>query len=131
MQWYFYRPLQCENQDVSEVDAKRKKLTEPPSPSTSPPGRTCSQSGTSEEHSSAVDCRSNEPQLGPLEAGADATELEKDRACTDVGKKVKRKFLVDMPEDFYQFWEFCKSIDSTHPECELKSKVHSPHPFNL
>ena len=66
-----------------------------------------------------------------LEAGVDATELEKDGASTDMREKVKRKFLVDMPEDLYQFWEFCKSIDSTHPECELKSKVHSPHPFNL
>ena len=112
--------MQCENQDVWEVDAKRKKLTEPPSPSTSPPEPISSQSGTSGEHSSAVDSRSNEPQSGPLEAGVDATELEKDGACTDVREKVKRKFLVDMPEDFYQFWEFCKSIDPSHPECELK-----------
>ena len=48
----------------------------------------------------------------------DATELERDRCCEDVREKVKRKFLVDMPEDFYQFWKFCKSLDPNHPECE-------------
>ena len=31
---------------------------------------------------------------------------------------MKRKFLVDFPEDFYQFWEFCSSLDPTHPESE-------------
>ena len=45
-------------------------------------------------------------------------ELERDRACEDVREKVKRKFLVEMPDDFYQFWEFCKSLDPSHPQCE-------------
>ena len=45
-----------------------------------------------------------------------ATELEKDQLCKDVREKVKRKILVDMPEDFYQFWDFCKSLDPAHPE---------------
>ena len=44
------------------------------------------------------------------------TELEKDQLCKDTREKVKRKFLVDMPEDFYQFWDFCKSLDPAHPE---------------
>ena len=45
-------------------------------------------------------------------------ELERDRACEDVREKVKRKFLVEMPDDFYQFWEFCKSLNPSHPQCE-------------
>ena len=46
----------------------------------------------------------------------DAEELEIDRVCENVRDKMKRKFLVDMPEDFYQFWEFCKTLSSSHPE---------------
>jgi hypothetical protein len=53
----------------------------------------------------------------------DATELEKDKLCKDMREKVKRKFLVDMPEDFYQFWDFCKSLDPTHPEKALVQSV--------
>ncbi len=34
----------------------------------------------------------------------------------NVRENIKRKFLVDMPEDFYQLWEFCKSIHSSEPE---------------
>lgn len=48
----------------------------------------------------------------------DVEELARDKACGDVREKVKRKFLVDMPEDFYQFWEFCKSLDPVHPDGE-------------
>ena len=29
---------------------------------------------------------------------------------TDVKENIKQKFLVEMPDDFYQFWEFCQSI---------------------
>ena len=29
---------------------------------------------------------------------------------------VCRKFLVQMPEDFYQFWELCKTINSSAPQ---------------
>ncbi|XP_060080890.1 histone PARylation factor 1-like [Ylistrum balloti] len=34
----------------------------------------------------------------------------------DVKENIKRKFLVEMPHDFYDFWEFCKSKNSKHPE---------------
>lgn len=55
-------------------------------------------------------------QLLVSEDCIDAEELARDKACGDVREKVKRKFLVDMPEDFYQFWEFCKSLDPAHPD---------------
>lgn len=55
-------------------------------------------------------------QLLASEDCIDAEELARDKACEDVREKVKRKFLVDMPEDFYQFWEFCKSLDPAHPD---------------
>ncbi|PNF21584.1 hypothetical protein B7P43_G12709 [Cryptotermes secundus] len=33
---------------------------------------------------------------------------------------IKQKFLVDMPEDFYSFWSFCKSLSPDKPEEALK-----------
>jgi hypothetical protein len=38
---------------------------------------------------------------------ADSDELA--RESDDMRENVQRKFLVQMPDDFYQFWEFCKS----------------------
>lgn len=28
---------------------------------------------------------------------------------------IKDKFLVDMPEDFYEFWKFAQSLDQKDP----------------
>lgn len=36
--------------------------------------------------------------------------------CTDLQKTIKEKFLVDMPQDFYDFWEFCKHLNPLAPE---------------
>lgn len=55
----------------------------------------------------------------PSNSGEDVLELERDRNCKDMKEKVKRKFLVDMPDDFYQLWDFCKSIKPHQPQCEL------------
>lgn len=35
---------------------------------------------------------------------------------TDLQGTIKKKFLVDMPQDFYDFWEFCKDLDHSAPE---------------
>jgi len=37
--------------------------------------------------------------------------------CTDESPKdsIHRKFLVEMPEDFYEFWEFAKSVNCVNP----------------
>lgn len=40
--------------------------------------------------------------------------LEKDHK-----KLIKQLFLVNMPEDFYSFWEFCKSLNKEDPIREL------------
>lgn len=34
----------------------------------------------------------------------------------DVKESIKRKFLVEMPDDFYDFWDFCKNKNGKHPE---------------
>lgn len=50
----------------------------------------------------------NEPQ-GEVKEDAD-DELPPSPA--DVKENIKLKFLVEMPDDFYQFWAFCQSICS-------------------
>lgn len=39
---------------------------------------------------------------------------------------VKRLFLVDLPEDFYVFWDFCKTLKPNSPSCNvhLSRRVH-------
>lgn len=41
---------------------------------------------------------------------------------TDIKEKdfIKKKFLVNMPLDFYNFWNFCKTINSKDPTMALK-----------
>lgn len=43
----------------------------------------------------------------------DDDELAKE--SEDMRENVKRKFLVQMPDDFYQFWELCKSLNPSNP----------------
>lgn len=40
---------------------------------------------------------------------------------TDAQKIIKELFLVEMPKDFYQFYEFCKSISKDNPLLACKS----------
>ncbi|XP_037568467.1 histone PARylation factor 1 [Dermacentor silvarum] len=37
----------------------------------------------------------------------------------DVRESIKQKFLVEMPEDFYDFWEFCTSLKKECPSDAL------------
>lgn len=41
----------------------------------------------------------------------------------DDRENIKQKFLVEMPEDFYQFWEFCKSEKPDNPADALLDTV--------
>lgn len=38
----------------------------------------------------------------------------------DEKETIKQKFLVEMPEDFYSFWSFCKTLSPDKPEEALK-----------
>ena len=42
----------------------------------------------------------------------------------DVKESIKQKFLVEMPDDFYSFWSFCKSLSSEEPEGVVKQNVY-------
>ena len=50
--------------------------------------------------------------LGVASKGNDDIEL----TDLDLQRSIKEKFLVDMPQDFYDFWEFCKDLNCTCPE---------------
>lgn len=44
-----------------------------------------------------------------LSSGSVINSDELARESDDMKENVQRKFLVQMPDDFYQFWEFCRS----------------------
>ena len=54
--------------------------------------------------------------LPPYSSGSVIDSDELARESDDVKENLQRKFLVQMPDDFYQFWEFCKSLNSSNPQ---------------
>lgn len=50
----------------------------------------------------------------------DLVEQKGDHTPADVREFIKEKFLVDMPEDFYLFWEFCKEQSPKCPSNAFK-----------
>lgn len=34
----------------------------------------------------------------------------------EVKDEIKSKFKLEMPQDFYDFWEFCTTLNANHPE---------------
>jgi hypothetical protein len=38
-----------------------------------------------------------------------------DECTSDPREEIKTKFLVAMPEDFFEFWEFAKSVNAKRP----------------
>lgn len=55
----------------------------------------------------------DEPRSSGAEcsAGESTLDLESVDECEDI----KRKFLVEMPQDFYDFWEFAKTVNAKTP----------------
>ena len=44
------------------------------------------------------------------------TEEDLPPTPADEKESIKQKFLVEMPEDFYSFWSFCKTLSPDKPE---------------
>ncbi|CAL4121319.1 unnamed protein product, partial [Meganyctiphanes norvegica] len=61
------------------------------------------------------------PETEEDEAGSDEDEDEVilTPSPEDVRESIKQKFLLDMPDDFYDFWEFCSTINKENPEDAL------------
>ena len=45
----------------------------------------------------------------------DADDLEVPESPADVRENIKSKFLVEMPEDFYDFWKLCQKLNAEDP----------------
>ncbi len=54
--------------------------------------------------------------LQDAELGADGDTDGGVESPQDVKQNIKAKFLMEMPDDFYEFWQFAKSVNSSHPE---------------
>ncbi|KAK8754733.1 hypothetical protein V5799_002555 [Amblyomma americanum] len=61
--------------------------------------------------------RSDEPAKGTEMQGNDDNELPD--SPDDVRESIKQKFLVEMPDDFYDFWDFCSSLSKNDPSSAL------------
>jgi len=42
----------------------------------------------------------------------------------DESEEIKCKFLVEMPQDFYDFWEFAKTVNAKTPSGEFYVVCH-------
>lgn len=51
--------------------------------------------------------------------GRTGTSREIPDSPNDVRASIKQKFLVEMPEDFYDFWDFCSSLNKKSPSDAL------------
>ena len=90
-------------QDYEEPSCKRAKLTEekPLDSTIEPPEQ---KTGT------AGDPPKDPPRDPPgIRSGSEAEQIPANESG-DVRKWVHDLFLVKMPEDFYQFWDFCEEV---------------------
>ena len=46
---------------------------------------------------------------------AAATDMDEDSESVDEREDIKSKFRVEMPQDFYDFWEFAKTLNTQAP----------------
>lgn len=67
--------------------------------------------------SSAVESKSSEESISDSKTEEEEviSEEKKITLPKDVKERIKYLFLVDMPEDFYSFWELCKSLCKISP----------------
>ncbi|KAK6960496.1 UPF0609 protein [Biomphalaria glabrata] len=116
----------------AEVDAKssKAKKLKPESPSCSTDVESLESDVKAAQHS--------EVNVGHKSEDTVSSELEDpDDPCPsspeDVKENIKRKFLVDMPDDFYSFWEFCKSLNPKDPTRALANtlKLYLVGPFDI
>lgn len=50
----------------------------------------------------------------------------------DLSKAIKQLFLVEMPQDFYDFWEFCNTVDEKNPQGVFSDlDLHLVGPFDV
>jgi len=55
----------------------------------------------------------------PVEAASEPNEPVDER------EDIKLKFLVEMPEDFYDFWEFAKTVNAKAPSGQFNFAIQT------
>ncbi|WAQ99363.1 HPF1-like protein [Mya arenaria] len=73
-----------------------------------------SDSGAEDSGEDTGACRGNSEEE---KEGEEEEEVEAPDSPADVKENIRAKFLVDMPGDFYQFWDFCKA-ENPHKPCD-------------
>ena len=61
----------------------------------------------------------------------DVDGAEMPESPVDVRENIKSKFLVEMPDDFYDFWKLCKKLNAEDPLGNFSFFVLLPSPVAL
>ncbi|XP_046570844.1 histone PARylation factor 1-like [Haliotis rubra] len=95
-------------QDATSPDKSAKSDVDPDNTSQVP--------GKTDSHKEDEEMKQDEGIKEDEEDVSDSEEDEDvDASPMDVKQYIKHKYLVEMPQDFYDFWEFCKTEDSAAP----------------
>ncbi|XP_044255757.1 histone PARylation factor 1 [Tribolium madens] len=79
-----------------------------------------SSSGSEAEDDSKVEQKSTPENTNEIKQIDDNSETDKNTPF-DPKAFIKSRFLVDLPNDFYEFWELCKKLKPNDPSNALKS----------
>lgn len=98
------------NKDISDSESDHESVTD---------GEKQEIAENSDTNSSAVETKESDKETQdhtPEKTKDNETQNPKVSENIDDAKQfIKNKFLVDMPEDFYQFWKFCTKLNPKNP----------------
>lgn len=57
-----------------------------------------------------------------------AKEAQRDEKTTGMREEVERLYKLRMPDDFFQFWEFCKGLSADCPQ-GIRLIFMVPYPY--
>ncbi|GAB6020273.1 hypothetical protein CHUAL_002991 [Chamberlinius hualienensis] len=75
--------------------------------------------GSKKKRTSSVSPSKSENDRSESDDSDDEEETPLPESPQSPADNILQKFLVEMPPDFYSFWEFCKTLDSNQPECAI------------
>ncbi|CAH0395967.1 unnamed protein product [Bemisia tabaci] len=119
-------PNLSSEEDKVENPAKKPRLSDDArqeSPSKGTNGRRPSDSPTKSPNKDPPGKPSGSTSKSQFDSSSDEESEEETVDETTLSNKefIKKKFLVEMPEDFYSFWSFCESLNKKEPQNALKA----------
>ncbi|KAK3608963.1 hypothetical protein CHS0354_026292 [Potamilus streckersoni] len=132
----FRHPKRKVEEEEEQIDVKKKKNEPKKIDRYFKPGKKSDDKedeGEDEDKEPTARGSHTGPDVPNAEAGKDTNkeveegeEFEEEEDIGDspaspvsIRENVKQKFMVEMPEDFYDFWEFCKTENPKKPEDAL------------